>query len=366
MFFHAVYHALKIASWQNGCVRYSRNYNKTNKTKLQVIECCIELGLAVDIRSPPGSPKESRLVPSPSFQQYDDDCDPWDFEIVLESGLVELRNRKSKNPMRFRKSDSVPSRCWKLLERTNAVNEQHKITYKPALSNGDGSSKKRKRLRPHHYCVFTGDFMHHGRIYAGRFGHLELSKIERRTIKFDGKASVELDYSGMHPRLLYHKYEEIDYREDPYAFWGKRTTKKMRAPAKKILNAAINAASPEAAYGSCNSALRKSRVTPSKRIEAIKLRKALDRTGLSFKGLYHLCLEKHEPIAQYFGTDIGMQLMRLDSIIALSVLEHFSEMCIPCLSVHDSFIVPKRHKHELKQAMLSAYFKETGFEPLIN
>jgi hypothetical protein len=44
-------------------------------------------------------------------------------------------------------------------------------------------------------------------------------------------------------------------------------------------------------------------------------------------------------IASHFGTGIGLRLQRVDSDIAEQVMLHFADQGIPCLGVHDSFIV---------------------------
>lgn len=38
---------------------------------------------------------------------------------------------------------------------------------------------------------------------------------------------------------------------------------------------------------------------------------------------------------------------------------------IPCLPVHDSFIVPAHHEGALRQAMIEEYEKIMGFKPVI-
>ena len=61
-----------------------------------------------------------------------------------------------------------------------------------------------RRLNPVLYAVFTNDFKHHGRLYTGKGGHQSLRKTERATIEFNGLPTVELDYGGLHVRMLYH------------------------------------------------------------------------------------------------------------------------------------------------------------------
>ena len=79
-----------------------------------------------------------------------------------------------------------------------------------------------------------------------------------------------------------------------------------------------------------------------------------------------LALQQHDAIADDFGKDKGMELMRLDSAIALDVMYHFAEQGIPVLGVHDSLIVARQHRDELDWAMDFFYRKKVGdFEPVI-
>ena len=47
----------------------------------------------------------------------------------------------------------------------------------------------------------------------------------------------------------------------------------------------------------------------------------------------------HSPIAQHFNSGIGLKLQRIDSDIAMSVIDHFVNVLKrPIVSIHDSFI----------------------------
>ena len=57
--------------------------------------------------------------------------------------------------------------------------------------------------------------------------------------------------------------------------------------------------------------------------------------------------------------------MRMDSSIAIDILYHFAKRGCPCLSVHDSFIVPTSEEQELKRVMHRFYYARTGFLPVV-
>ena len=74
-----------------------------------------------------------------------------------------------------------------------------------------------KELYPRLQAIFTDDFTKGGRLYTNCYGHQGLKKAQRRTITFDGEESVELDFNGLHIRLLYHLAGgELGGIEDPY------------------------------------------------------------------------------------------------------------------------------------------------------
>ena len=90
--------------------------------------------------------------------------------------------------------------------------------------------------------------------------------------------------------------------------------------------------------------------------------------GLKYKNRYELfgqifdrLMVVHAPIADAMGSGAGKLLQRQDSAIALAVLWEMASHWIPCLSVHDSFIVPRFAAQVLKTAMLNVYRQKIGF-----
>ena len=52
--------------------------------------------------------------------------------------------------------------------------------------------------------------------------------------------------------------------------------------------------------------------------------------------------------------------MNKDSKIALSVIGYFTEKNIPILPIHDSFIVQKKYREELRKIMSESFENVTG------
>jgi hypothetical protein len=336
-FFRCLFQAALRATHCDGCIRYSHKPGRHGCTKanLQVLQIAVATDLLREVKSPPGRPQMSRYIPLSPLRQHAT-SDPWDFDDCERTAkLVILRRRNDKEEISFNPANVVAKDVERRLQLVNQVNSQFTITFVPQETV---SGQRTRQLRPIHFAIFTGDFNHHGRLYTRGYGHQSLRKSERATIRFGKKPSVELDFSGLHSRMLYH-LEKIDYRGDPYALWGKDTTQSQRLMAKKLINVAINATSKTAAVSRCNNDMNpykdsEKRIKKSgKELEhALELKRTVSESGLTFSQVYALVEARHCRITKYFGSDMGLTLMRLDSAIALDVLHHFARQGIPCLS----------------------------------
>jgi len=362
-----VFHASKQAVYFGGVVRYSRHPQRSSRILLQVIDAACQAGLLKNHKSPPGSPKISRLLPLRQLASYTE-SDPWEFDPRRDNQLVFLRDRQTGDDLPFNPKNSIPARVQSRLELVNKINSLSRISYDAY----DPLSKKTcsRQLRPIHYAIFHDEFDLHGRIYTGKYGHQGLTKIERHTICFDDESSVELDYSALHPRMVYH-LEGIDFQDDPYQLWGRDTTPDQRLLAKITLNSAINATGRNAAVAACNCKLRLKTSNDDYRQpqviqKAKKLSRALENSGQRFQQIYDLALKHHKNVGHYFRTGIGRRLMTIDAQIALEVLYHFAKQSIPCLGVHDSFIVPEHAKNELREIMIRSCERLLHYCPIVN
>jgi hypothetical protein len=374
-YFRFLMHAAKRAQYHDGCVMVPRNINHPDCTKarLQVVDSAVETGVFLEHRSPPGSPKQSRLVPLAPVERHARAA-PWEFDPERLKQFVYLRERDTGRDLDVDWSIHIASETQERLELVNIVNSFSEITYE-AYSAWEREFTERRPLWPIHYAVFTERWDWHGRLYTGRYGHQSLRQIERRTIQFDGEPCAELDYSSMHCRMLYHLHN-LPCDGDPYGLWGESTTACHRLLAKTVVNAAINTDGEDdkdrrrRAVAACNLQLstktKAGQRKQGKELEdARRLNEAVARTGLKFAKVYDLAREVHHPIAHTFGRNRGMSLMRLDSDIALDILLHFAALGLPCLSCHDGFVVPRSARTELYRAMLDYYRLRLGFEPTV-
>jgi hypothetical protein len=68
---------------------------------------------------------------------------------------------------------------------------------------------------------------------------------------------------------------------------------------------------------------------------------------------------------KYFKTGFGLKAQFIDSRIAERVLLHFAKRNIPCLPIHDSFLMHHGYESELEDQMLMAFREVTGQEGAI-
>jgi len=180
--------------------------------------------------------------------------------------------------------------------------------------------------------VFSkGAFELGGRLYAPIQNY---TKDNRKYYHFDGDPTIEIDYSSIHPHMLYHK-EVLEFDgDDPYTIEGFD-----RDAVKLAFNIMLN----RKAVGANKSAAK----TISKEVGC---------DGDAAEALEAAIQALHSPIAHHFNTGVGLTLQRLDSDIALLVIDQFViTMKRPILCVHDSFIVSVRDTESLILTMEGCY-----------
>lgn len=180
----------------------------------------------------------------------------------------------------------------------------------------------------------NGRFDHGGRFYGGWWQ--SLSGSERARLTIDGQPTVELDFKALHPRICYHLAGiPLPLDVDPY--WLDRIGgDEVRGAAKTAFNHLLNA-------------------TPRHAMRAPRgVRQKLPK-GVTYAALLKQLEDQHQPIREWFRSGRGVELQRIDSDIASSILNDLRFGGIPCLPVHDSFIVPASAEFMLGQSMALAY-----------
>lgn len=344
--------------------RSQDRYIQTNYSCLkEIIDYLVSQGyimLKKGFRNKTGG-RMTRICPTAKFKEYFDPCDEIEY-TPLE--LVNLRDR-NKNNLPYKDTPQT-TKLRENLRDINTVNRKAIVQLK--------TSRGFTRLSTDLHAVFTEDFQQNGRLYTSRSGYQSLSEEERKDIMINHKETVELDFSGMAIKLLYATAKNQQYEADPYekclqalqthprANGALQTkTKQLRIIAKKCLLAMLNADSSVSAVSAGNNGLRKEKNRHLKEaLDECKLVGENISRRITIKMLHRLLKLSHKDIAEYFYTEIGLKLMHLDSKIALDVLRHFTDQGIPCLAIHDSFIVQKEYEAELRTVMDNAYRLHSG------
>ena len=260
--------------------------------------------------------------------------------------LVDYRDTQETISMReeMEMINNCLSRSWADLELDDDQLRELKLRMLPdgsdqgSSKNGDGILRLQDRTL---YRVFNDtDFSSNGRLYGGWWQ--SIPKEYRPYILINGKRTVELDYSGLHPNLIYalsgHKLDGDPYEiPQSHRDWSRK--KYFRKAIKRAFNAMLNAD---------HELMREPSDVGVKDL------------NMSWKEVKAAIIERHKPISHQFFTAIGSKLQLIDSQIAIAVLKHFAAMNIAVLPVHDSFIMHLGYENELKDVMRRALRKEAG------
>jgi hypothetical protein len=198
----------------------------------------------------------------------------------------------------------------------------------------------RKRL----HRVFNNASWDHGGRFFGPWWQ-NIPRALRRYILIESRSTAELDYSGLHVKLLYAQ-DGIHYTQDPYQYAGPE----LRDHLKLILLCSLNASDKTSALKAMRKEMReKPDLYPQDKVEGKKL------NGIVEEFLLH-----HAPISKHFYTGIGTRLQNLDSKIAESVMLELIEWDTFALPVHDSFVCCHLDSGRVFQAMRNAFMLHLG------
>ncbi len=200
-----------------------------------------------------------------------------------------------------------------------------------------------KYKQPHR--VFTDNLKLGGRYYGPTWQML--SEELRKYLFIDGYPVVELDYSGLHLRMLYHR-EGMDYKGDPYGFGSTQERPYLKLVSLIMINKKTR-----------QGLLRAMKKTFAAKQLDIPPDEQIERMVARFDAA-------HDRISRYFCSDIGLRLQYLDSQITSEILDYFLEREIPVLPIHDSYIVAEQYEDELYEVMREKYRDRMRFNPVIH
>lgn len=250
-----------------------------------------------------------------------------------------------------------------LVAEINAVNRRHRWI---ACCHGS-SFPVSVRIHQMH----RGEWFRAPRFYTSGLFHAQgLSRKQRATIRIDDEPIVELDYSGMQLRMLYHQHG-IDVQGDVYRadlIFPKfnatapctKESKTVRAFVKICTNTCLNVGSRRKAAGAIRYCL-------NKKCEHRRFlyREVLQPERCSVNQIVDRILSTHSDIAVSFLTNIGVELLGLEARIMGFLLKVCSLKAVPVVPMHDGLICRKSDETYCRNLMEAGYFIHLGFRPMI-
>ena len=194
----------------------------------------------------------------------------------------------------------------------------------------------------------------------GELSFQQLAEEDRKKLLINGEKVTEIDYSAMHPHILYaweHKQCPDDVYERIMAQCGC-----SRFVAKNIFLIAINCRGEKSLNGAVNSNKGKTERANRRRAVPEKvLYNELKNQNLRALDVVEAIKKSHPAIAEYVYGASANKLMLVESNIMTSVLLKLMYLNVPTLPVHDSVIVPSRNDDTARRIMQDTYREHTGF-----
>lgn len=240
-------------------------------------------------------------------------------------------------------SSSLDTQRW--LKKQNANPERSGAEY-----------RRPERFQTDLYRVFNdGDaanptFAKGGRLYGGWW--MSEPEEARKAMTINGQPTVEIDYAECHARMLYH-LAGIDNKEPLYAL-------------PEIAAYEQQEALKEGTFRPCIKWLFQVLINCKGRPDQADMpNDVVIPPGFTIKQLVGFIEAKHQPIAHQFKTGAGLELMRIESDIALEIIKTAMHEGWVVLSIHDSFITTVDKQNRLNELMVDSYvMKFFGFEPM--
>jgi hypothetical protein len=180
------------------------------------------------------------------------------------------------------------------------------------------------------------DFNRHGRLYNGFWE--DLRKDERHFLSIRGKPVADLDFSSMFIRLAYCRQGVEPPPGDLYAVPG---LEDCRPGVKRVMVSLFF------------------RHSPARRLPADA--KGILPESWTMERFKTAASEFHPAIATLFDTNVGFELMAMESEILVDILLELGSMGIAALPMHDGIMVPQSHKEIAMQTMSTVSAKKAGY-----
>ena len=241
-------------------------------------------------------------------------------------------------------NDQLKAMCQEMADRNYKIDRYNpQETRKPRTLNFSHVHLRRIFAR--------GQMNLGGRFYGGWWQNIP--KDYRRYITINGCQTVEVDFSTLHPTLLFLENK----LEPPVDFYdlGLKTDGSPRFepdPEKYEIKRRI-------IKGFANALINDERGVHKLDKEAVT------KLGMELAELKELLIKTHPVFAKAIKSDAGIRYQFIDSRIAESVMMKLLKQNIVCLCVHDSFVVIDDFHDELVIAMKEAFAEVVKTDPTL-
>ena len=215
-----------------------------------------------------------------------------------------------------------------------------------------------------------------GRVYGAWWERC--ASLHRQHIYINGNPTVEVDYNSLHPCILYQMVginffelsggrdlydvnipELDDVSDDQLGDYSLEQIKIFkRFLIKKLTLFGFNAETEPSLYSATIQDLTAEYRNPESQVNKPPA-SILPKLSHEFlASVFETIKLKHYPIREYFLSGIAPKLQLIESNITSNIIEHFTALKVPVLSIHDSYIVEKRWGQTLINVMQSAWMEE--------
>lgn len=330
--------------WYSDGERY-RGSDFTYATVIQAIGILVDVGILVDHDKRPQTVGGSGIQ---SSFRCSDELAGLKTHKIIRAKLKEVLVLKDERKHRIGYKDTVRTRrVRKDIEKVNKVVIAADITLDAphAVIEGDlahfGNHTVYLSMKEGYRVFNNGAWTDGGRLYGTWWQQMKSD--DRQYILIGGRKVVELDFEQLHPRMMYAKVG-IAYEGDAYVIPGWTDpndpvrNERLRKLCKRGWNILLNANSWRGALLAMTNHCGGCDVTARELLTEIR--------------------NHHHKIAAQFHSGMGLKFQAIDGDMCMEILKEMNvKRGIPCLSVHDSFIVAEEHLQTLSDVMALALRK---------
>lgn len=261
--------------------------------------------------------------------------------------VIELRD-SIKMAIPYRNSEHI-QRMATTVRKLNVMNEGSVIR--------DGKGEVLTNI----YCrIFNESFE-----YGGRFYRADILAIKnkddnaRLNITIDGEPVVEVDYSNLHFRIA-AAMEDVDAEDIPLDVYSGILEDETNPVDRRIVKLAVNMMFNCKDEGKAQMAIQQE-------INLLPIEDRMQYTLGTARSVMKLIYDAYPNFTHKFCTaeSFGRVLQNADSHLASDILEVMIEKNIPCLPVHDSFIVQFKYMDFLCETMGDCFRKRFNHEGIV-